>query len=119
MAIFRQKEFGKLKAAKEYIKKYPLLPISGTTLGITSANFVMNNRRYKQDKEFRDHQLKVMNAMTDSMNKASDSMNRMSSSMENFDSRIRPVIDRQNRIIAEDRNKRKKSRFSFKRLFGG
>lgn len=122
MIRFRQKEFGKLKSTLEYVKKYPTLPLSAATLGITSSNFIMNNKRYKRDKEFREHQTKIMNSLTDSMNKASNSMDRMSASIDNFDSRIKPVIDRQNRLIAAQKSNqkpKKRSGFSIFRMFRG
>lgn len=119
MIKFRQKEFGKLRSAVEYVKKYPTLPLSAATLGISATNFAVNNKRYKNDREFREHQTKMMNSLANSMNRASDSMDRVSASIDNFDSRIKPVIDRQSKLIAtaQQPKSQKKSGFSIFRMF--
>lgn len=117
MIKFRQKEFGKVRKAWNYVKKYPTLPLSASTLGISTANFMANNKRYKNDKEFREHQNKMMDQLTNSLNHASESMNRVASSMDNFDSKITPVIDRQNKVIAsrakKDNGNKRRSIFNF------
>lgn len=78
-AIFRQKEFGKIKEGAEFLKKNPALPISAASLGIAGANLKINTKRQKEAKEIAEKQLdlmnKQMNAISDNTKALKDSIN--------------------------------------------
>ena len=64
MINFRQKEFGKTKEVIKFIKKFPTVPLSAATLGISSANLAVNTRRHKEAGEYQKEQLKAMEGLT-------------------------------------------------------
>lgn len=64
MINFRQKEFGKAKEVAEFIKKFPTVPLSAGTLGISSANLYVNSKRHKEANEYQKDQLKAMSGLT-------------------------------------------------------
>lgn len=67
MINFRQKEFGKTKEVIKFIKKFPTVPLSAATLGISSANLAVNTRRHKEAGEYQKEQLKAMGGLTDAL----------------------------------------------------
>lgn len=79
---FRQKNFGKLKTAKEFIKKNPALPISAGTLLVSSANLATNTSRHRKDREYQERQLKAMENLTQAMSNTTNSMDRVNKSIE-------------------------------------
>lgn len=70
MKKFRQKSFTNIiQGAKELVKRSPILPISTLSLGVSSANLALNQKRKKQDTEYQKEQLEAMRHLTDSLNK--------------------------------------------------
>lgn len=67
MIIFRAKSFSKLSSVKkgvEYIGKYPTIPVSLATLGISTSNLVTNKQRNKASEKYQEKQLKAMDNLT-------------------------------------------------------
>lgn len=67
MINFRQKEFGKTKEVIGFVKKFPTVPLSAATLGVSTANLAVNTKRHREAGEYQKEQLKAMNGLTDAL----------------------------------------------------
>lgn len=75
MKKFRQKSFTNIiQGAKKLVKRSPIFPISTLSLGVSSANLALNQKRKKQDTKYQTEQLEAMKHLTDSLNKVDKSI---------------------------------------------
>ena len=78
MKKFKQKSFGKIEevyqGAKKLVTKSPVLPVSTLSLGVSTANYVQNRKKQKQDVTYQREQLEAMKHLTNSLNKVDSSL---------------------------------------------
>lgn len=79
MIIYRAKSFSEISSVKKgikYLGKYPTVPISLATLGISTSNLVTNKRRNKTSEKYQQNQLQAMDKLTKALVNVDKTMKR-------------------------------------------
>lgn len=78
---FRLKDFSKVGKVWKGVKENATVPITATSLVVSSANLATNRSRHDKDREYQDKQLEAMNKLTDRLGKFNESIAKMDNSL--------------------------------------
>ena len=71
MINFKEKAYSSksssIKRLANYIKKYPLIPISTASLAIGASNYAFNKKKTQEDFKLQEKQLKAMENLTEAL----------------------------------------------------
>ena len=71
MINFKEKAYSSksssIKRLANYIKKYPLIPISTASLAVGASNYAFNKKKTQEDLKLQEKQLKAMENLTEAL----------------------------------------------------
>ena len=80
MISFKEKAYSSksssAKRALQYLKKYPLIPLSTASLGVAAANYSYNKKKTQEDLSLQRKQLKAMEELTAALTDTTNALER-------------------------------------------